>query len=168
MFDANMVIGLSLLAGSICLLVICYNLWWCWLMNQIPKSSPAIQVSVSTMEQLERSIGGSLPSILKSAYLDGSVTRLALPTVFQWRDSEYCINQLIRADAQANRQLTKFHLIPQTAFIFAADDFGNYYFVKANDNAVYFWDHDLGGEVTEIFESAEDFWKFLQAKPSIS
>ena len=164
----NMAFGLAALGVSSCTLLLCYRWWLRWLEKQIPEASPATQASKLAIDQLEQSIGGSLANIIKHAYLDGSVARVQLPKIFQWRGSEYCVNQLIQADAQANRQLVRWHQISQTAFIFAMDDFGNYYFVKANDNAIYFWDYDLCGDTTKIFESADDFWKQLQPRPSIS
>ena len=33
--------------------------------------------------------------------------------------------------------------------------------VKADDEAVYFWDHELGAEPQEIAASALEFWKVV-------
>ncbi len=162
MLDANTIFGLSALAIILWLLIVCYRWWWHRLSSQVPEALQAIQASASAIEQLEQSIGGTLPNVLKTAYLDGTVTRVKLPKVFKWDDSEYSVDQFFQADARANRKRTEWGQIPAEAFIFAEDDFGNEYFVKANDNAVYFWAHDLDGDVAKIFDSADDFWKLLQ------
>jgi hypothetical protein len=160
----DMLFGLSLLAGSLLLLVLVYRWWWHRLLRQTPTVLPAVQASVSEVEQLESAIGGELPKALKNAYLDGSVTRIALPTKFERQGHEHVVDRFFRLDAQAKDRLVEWDEIPEAAFIFAEDDFGNYYFVKANDNAIYYWDHD-GGDITKVFEAAEEFWNLVQVNP---
>jgi hypothetical protein len=92
-----------------------------------------------------------MEELLKSSY----------PIFLQWQGCEYGIDQFFQADAEQNRNLAEWIRVPRSSFVFATDAFDNYYFVKANDNAIYFWDHN-GGDVTIAFESADDFWKVLQ------
>jgi hypothetical protein len=164
MISMNMVFGLGALAGSFGLLVLGYRWWWRRLKRRQVISTAATDASDFAIEDLERSIGGKLPVILRNAYLDGSITRLLLPITFQWESTEYAIVGFILADARANERLATSTRITGGAFVFAEDDFGNYYFVKGNDNAVYFWDHELGGDITKILGSIEDLWKVLYTR----
>lgn len=156
----NMVFGMGALVGSFGLLALSYRWWWRRLKRHqaIPTVAPA--ASDYAVEDLERSIGGKLPVVLRNAYLNGSITRLVLPITFQWGSTEYVIVRFILADAASNERLVASAGIAGGAFVFAEDDFGNYYFVKPGDDAVYFWDHDLG-EIERLTGSIDDLWKIL-------
>lgn len=159
----DMAFGLIALGVSLCILFLCFRLLdrWChWKVGHIPEPQAASQASISAIDELEQSIGGKLPAILRNAFLDGSITRVPLPVTFSWYEEEYVIVMFIRADAQANKQLADSCAISDKAFIFAMDDMGDYYLVKPDDNVVYCWDEEIG--VIKEFESIEQWWKLLR------
>jgi len=158
-----MTFGLTILIAAIVLLLLLYRLWWRWLIKRCPTPVPIVRVYPSDLEQLEQSIGGGLPAILKSAYLDGEILRFDLPIVFRRQGLEYAVAEFFRADAAVNKRVVEWSRMPQDAFVFAGDDFGNYYFVRANDDAVYFCEHE-GGECTKDFDSFEQLWNALQSE----
>jgi hypothetical protein len=157
----NMTFGLAALGTSLCVLCLCYSLWWRRTLSQFPELVPASKASASLIDELERSMGGSLPAVLRAAYLDGSIEHIHSPMTVQCRGMECAITGFIAAGAESNERLVESCGISKAAFIFATDHFGNYYFVKPTNNAIYYWDHD-GGDISQVVESADEFWKALR------
>lgn len=161
MFSYDAAFGPVVLGISLCLIAFAYFWWWHRLKRRFPTPVSVTQVSASEFDELERSIGGNLPAAMRTAYLDGKVTYLRLPITFQCHGMEFVVVGFISASAQSNKRLVRSIGFREGIFIFASDDFGNYYFLKASEDAIYFWDHD-GDDITKLFESTEDFWKALQ------
>ncbi len=75
--------------------------------------------------------------------------------------SEARIAEFYAANAASNRTSLTDTRLPNTAFIFARDDFGNLFYLCTDKEGVYYWDHELEGDGDIIFKSFDDFWKAL-------
>jgi hypothetical protein len=153
-------LGVILVILSLAVLFILYKTYMRRALPRFPELQSAAKTPASVLEELERSIGGRIPEILRQVYLDGRIAMVKLPKVLEHPDGEECIAQIFSADARANAMLAQYCGLSANVFMFAADDFGNYYFVAANQPTVYFFDHDLG-EAFTLFETADQFWRML-------
>ncbi len=152
-----MLVSLAVIA-----LLIWYVIWWHRLKSSFSNghlSKSSILTSTDQIEELERSLGGILPKSLREAYRTGRLATLTLPAIFKVKEGEFAIAEFMAADRESNQKRIYETQTGADAFIFASDDFGNYYFVRANEPTLYFWDHELGTEI--VFESIENLWSLL-------
>ena len=143
--------------------LVAYIAWWRRSKKRLLGASgreSAKPVTTENIQDLERTIGGTLPVTLKEAYRTGSLMSVSLPAIFKVDKAEFAIVQFMQIDRELNKMLTDLTQAGANAFVFAADDFGNYYFVRANDEGLYFLDHELGIQL--IFESVTNLWRLLK------
>ena len=154
------------LAVSVSLaMLLAYLVWWRHVKLQFAKAtwnSLTRQASDQEIVDLERSIGGALPETIIAAYQNGSLLNITLPAVFSVKASEFTIAKFAAPYPESNKAILTTTQIDEDAFVFAIDDFGNYYFLRANDHSLYFWDHELGIDL--ILESVEMLWSLLGTK----
>jgi hypothetical protein len=154
----GMAIGFAFLAMAVKFVMWQSSLKRRWI--QTGSHRAARKVSLAEVDQLEISIGGKLHKTLKEAYLDGTISSMPVPAKFYINKFEYVITHFIQLDAEANgRLLTSIH-VPTNAFVFAADDFGNFYFVLADRDSMHFWDHEFG-ETHAVLESLAELWSLM-------
>lgn len=113
------------------------------------------------MVELETSIGGKLPQLLRDAYLDGTITRILLPIRFFHEDMNWNIQGFFAVDAVRNPSIARWSGLASNAFVFAGDDAGNFYFIKGGCDAVFYRDHRRG-KVIEVFASIQELWRRMK------
>jgi len=113
---------------------------------------------------IERALGGKLPDALRIAYVNGALQRLNLPITFKLDAVKYIVAEFHDPlEILANDKRVAAARLPDKAFVFASDDFGNDYFIKADGNGVYFWEHDGDGAPYPIC-AFNEFWKKITEK----
>ena len=150
------------IAAALMATLITYMAWSCRSKKGLLRTfgrELAKPVTTEKIQDLERALGGLLPVTLKEVYRTGRLMSISLPAIFKVDKAEFAIVQFMQVDRDLNKVLTDLTQTGENAFVFAADDFGNYYFVRANDESLYFWDHELGIEL--IFESVANLWRLL-------
>lgn len=121
----------------------------------------AASASEAQMLELELSIGGQLPQLLRDVYLDGTITRILLPIKFFHEDMNWNIQGFFAADAVRNPSIARWCGLASNAFVFAGDDAGNFYFIKGGCDAVFYRDHRRG-KVIEVFASFQGLWRRMK------
>ena len=160
---SNEAIYVASIATAFMATLIAYIAWWRRSKKRLLRTSGrelAKPVTTEKIQDLERALGGTLPVALKEVYRTGGLMSIALPAIFKVDEAEFAIVQFMQIDRGLNKILTDLTQAGANAFVFAADDFGNYYFVRANDEGLYFWDHELGIQL--IFESVTNLWRLLK------
>lgn len=167
-----MTLGCVAFALALAALYGVYRLLMHSLLSHAPEPALAGKATPAAVEDLENAIGGRLPQSLRDAYLAGQVAQVKVPSTFRptllhlgSADDEERIASFTAASAAANETLRRNLGLSEDAFVFASNDFGNFYFVRGGDSAVYFWDHETGNCV-KCCEAFDDLWTQLPLRSS--